>query len=50
MMLYAVHFLFCNFIGENVCCSVNLHCVAIDDLASERFGKVNAQLRFADSC
>lgn len=46
-MFYTVHFLWCDFIREDICCAVDLEGIAVDDLTLEGLCKVNAQLRFA---
>jgi hypothetical protein len=33
MVFYTLCFLWCDFIGEDICCAVYLHGIAIDDLA-----------------
>jgi hypothetical protein len=37
MVFYAVHFLGRDFVGEDVCCAVDLEGIAIDDLSLEGF-------------
>jgi hypothetical protein len=49
MVFYTLHFFLGDFIGEDVGGAVDLHGVAIDDLAVQGFGKVDAELGLADS-
>jgi hypothetical protein len=49
MVSYTLHFFLGDFIGEDVGGAVDLHGVAIDDLAVQGFGKVDAELGLADS-
>ena len=49
MVFYALHFFFGDFIGENIGGAVNLHRVAIDDLAVQGFSEVDAELRLSNS-
>jgi len=51
MVFYILHFFFGDFIGEDIGGAVDLHWVAIDDLAVQGFSEVDAELRLSNfSC
>jgi len=47
MVFYALHFIFGDFIRDDVCPAEKLSRVAVDDLSAQSFGEVDSQLGLA---